>query len=46
MKYTLEIDITLPRAKVVELFDNPENWPKWQESLVSSEALEGTPGEE
>ncbi len=36
----------MPRAKVVELFDNPENWPKWQESLVSSEALEGTPGEE
>ncbi len=41
----MEVDITLPRAKVVELFDNPDNWPKWQERLVSWEALEGTPGE-
>ncbi len=45
MKYTLKVDIALPRAKVVELFDNPDNWPKWQESFVSSTALEGTPGE-
>ena len=41
MKYTLEIDIALPRATVVGLFDNPDNWSKWQESLVRSEAFEG-----
>ena len=45
MKYTFQVDIALPRAKVIELFDNPDNWKKWQESFISSEALEGIPGE-
>ena len=43
MKYTLELDIEAPRSRVVELFDNPENWPKWQEGLVSAEPIAGTP---
>ena len=42
MKYTLEIEIALPRSKVIELFDNPDNWPKWKESFVSAEQLSGT----
>ena len=44
MKYTLSSDIPRPRATVVELFNNPHNWPKWQDTLVRSEALEGAPG--
>jgi hypothetical protein len=42
MRYTLELDIEAPRSKVVELFDNPENWPKWQEGFVSAEPIAGT----
>jgi hypothetical protein len=36
--------IRLPRAKVCELFNNPEHWDKWQESLVRYEPIGGTPG--
>ena len=46
MKYTNEIEISLPRAKVVELFNNPENMPKWQEGLISFETVSGEPGQE
>lgn len=42
MKYTLELDIAAPRSTVVGIFDNPHNWPKWQESLVSWNPLGGT----
>lgn len=45
MKYALQVDIALPRAKVIALFDNPNNWKNWQASLISSEALQGTPGQ-
>lgn len=45
MKYTLDIEIDLPRAKVVELFDNPDNLKKWQLDLVSFEHLSGDPGQ-
>ena len=45
MKYTVEIDIDLPRSRVIELFDSTENMKKWQEGLVSAEHLSGTPGE-
>lgn len=45
MKYTTEIEIDLPVAKVVELFDNPENMKHWMEGLVSFEHLSGTPGQ-
>ena len=44
MKYTLEIDIHLPREKVIELFDNPDNMKHWQPGLLSFEPLSGTPG--
>lgn len=46
MKYTHDIDINLPRKKVIELFDNPDNMPKWQKGFVSFEPLTGKPGEE
>lgn len=46
MKYTLSLNISLPRIKVVELFNNPDNWEKWQESFVCYEPLKGSPGEE
>ena len=46
MIYTVAIDLSLPRDKVVELFDNPENMPEWQDSLVSYEHLTGVPGQE
>ena len=35
----------MPRDRVIELFDDPDNMPKWQPDLVSFEHLEGTPGE-
>jgi uncharacterized protein YndB with AHSA1/START domain len=37
MKYTCEITIDRPRARVIELFDNPENLKQWQPELVSFE---------
>lgn len=45
MKYTSEIEINLPIARVVELFDNPDNLSKWMDGLESFEHLSGTPGE-
>ena len=45
MKYTCEIEIDLPVAKVIELFDNPENLKHWQPGLKSFEHLSGMPGE-
>lgn len=46
MKYSNEIEINLPRKKVIELFDNPDNMAKWQEGFVSFEPLSGKPGKE
>ena len=46
MKYTAEIRITLPRNKVIELFDNSANLYKWQPGLKRVTLLEGKPGEE
>ncbi|NQU48785.1 MAG: SRPBCC family protein [Planctomycetes bacterium] len=45
MKYSLQIDIALPRARVIELFDNPDNMSCWQPGLVSYEHLSGDPGQ-
>lgn len=46
MKYNTEIIINLPRARVIELFDNTENLHKWQEGLLSFKHLEGEAGQE
>lgn len=41
MKYTLSINIDLPREKVVELFDNTENMKHWQPGFISAEHISG-----
>ena len=43
--YTLAIDIALPRERVIELFDDPDNLFKWQPGLQSFEHLSGEPGQ-
>lgn len=45
VKYESEIMINLPRARVVELFDDPANLPKWQKGLQRFEPISGTPGQ-
>lgn len=45
MKYTTEIEIRLPRQKVVARFDNLENLYKWQKALKSFENMSGVPGQ-
>ncbi|MBY5992475.1 SRPBCC family protein [Ferrimonas balearica] len=45
MRYTTEVRIAQPRAKVVALFDNPDNLRQWQPELLSMEPLEGIPGQ-
>ena len=44
MKYTVELTIGLPRERVIELFDDSDNLPKWQEGLRSFEHMSGEPG--
>ncbi len=44
MKYTVNVEIDLPRARVIELFDSEENLYKWQEGLQSIELIRGTRG--
>ncbi len=45
MKYQSELVIDLPRAKVVELFDDPDNLARWQPGLKSFELVEGEYGQ-
>ncbi len=44
MKYTCEIEIDVPRARVIELFENPENLAAWQAGFISLQPLSGAPG--
>jgi len=44
MKFTCQVDINVPRDRVVELFDNPDNMQHWQDGFVSFESLSGEPG--
>lgn len=46
MKYTIDISINMPRERVIELFDNPDNLSKWQLGLKSFTQLEGKAGQE
>ena len=46
MKYTISITLDLPRQKVIELFDNPDNLRHWQKGFISFEHVSGTPGQE
>lgn len=45
MDYTCDIEIELPREKVVELIDDPEQLPKWQRGLQSVELKSGQRGQ-
>ena len=45
MRYTLEMDLDIPRDKVIEYFDNPDNLPKWQPTLISFDHMSGEPGQ-
>jgi len=45
MRYQLELEIDAPRKRVIELFLDSENIPKWQTSLVSFDHINGTPRE-
>ncbi len=45
MEYTVEKVIRLPRRRMVELFDDPDNLPKWQPSLQSFELISGEQGQ-
>ena len=45
MKFTSEIEINRPIAKVIELFDNPDNLNQWMKGLQSFEHISGTPGQ-
>ena len=44
-EFTVAVDIDLPRDRVIELFDNPDNLFKWQAGLQSFEHLSGQPGQ-
>ena len=45
MKFKCELIIDLPRARVIELFDNPDNLSKWQPTLQSFELISGEAGQ-
>ena len=45
MKYTNTIEINLPRNRVIELFDNPDNMKHWQPGLISFTHQSGQPGQ-
>jgi hypothetical protein len=45
MKYSNEVEINKPIQRVIELFDNPANMPKWQPGFISMEPVSGTPGQ-
>ena len=44
MKYTVSIEIALPREKVAQLLADPTQLPKWLRGLVLHEPLSGTHG--
>lgn len=45
MRYELEIVVNLPRSRVIELFDDPDNLAKWQPGMRSYQHLSGEPGQ-
>jgi hypothetical protein len=45
MKYTVSIEIALPREKVVQLLADPAHFPKWLRGLVLHEPLRGAHGQ-
>ncbi|MGB7448778.1 MAG: SRPBCC family protein [Ornithinimicrobium sp.] len=45
MKYTIPIEIALPRQRVIELLEDPAHRPKWLRGLVSHELVHGVDGQ-
>ncbi|GIF96709.1 SRPBCC family protein [Catellatospora citrea] len=45
MKYTVSIEIDLPRERVVQLLADPAQMPKWLRGLVLHEPLSGVHGQ-
>lgn len=45
MKFTCQVDINLPREKVVKLWDDPENLVHWQDDFMSFEHVSGQVGQ-
>jgi hypothetical protein len=45
MKYTVSIEIALPREKVAQLLADPTHLPKWLHGLVVHEPLSGVHGQ-
>ena len=45
MQFTTETIINAPIEKVIALFDDAQNLPKWMEGLQSFEHISGTPGQ-
>ncbi len=45
MIYTCETTISQPRARVIELLEDPENLQKWQPGLLEFRNLSGTHGQ-
>jgi uncharacterized protein YndB with AHSA1/START domain len=45
MKYTVSIEIALPRDRVAQLLADPAQMPKWLRGLVSHEPISGTHGQ-
>jgi hypothetical protein len=46
VRYTVTVEIDAPMSKVIELFDNPDNCPKWRDGFVSAESIRGSLGAE
>lgn len=44
MRYTVSIEIDLPRERVAQLLTDPANIPKWLRGIVVHEPLSGTHG--
>ncbi len=44
MKFSCSVEIELPRSRVIELFDNPDNMRHWQDGFLSFTTLSGEPG--
>ena len=42
MKYTCTVEIDLPIDKVVQLWENEDNFKEWQDGFISIEHLSGT----
>lgn len=45
MKYTVSLEIALPRERVAQLLADPEHLPKWLRGLVVHEPLSGEHGQ-